>query len=192
MSRLFELKDINFLAFTQRLEYFSQQWGLKNVSVSPDNAVFRWDRSLLGLGFGVELEKIDDNSFIWFYDLGAVSAIIAVAVLFFYLIFKPSWILFIGLGLFLAIVIVLLDRYIIEKNLMELFRFLEKNSIPVQSKEEESGTGPRCPACGEALTEYDEFCPSCGLYLGKVWKKQPVHRTGLYNVRLEYKYKKKD
>jgi len=76
---------------------------------------------LFALNFGVELEKIDDNSFIWFYDLGAVSGVIVVVMLLIYLFFHPSWILFIGLGGFLAVVIVLLDRYIIEKNLVDLF-----------------------------------------------------------------------
>jgi len=48
-----------------------------------------------------------------------------------------------------------------------------------------------CPACGEQLTEYDSFCPECGLNLRnrRKVKEQKVSRTGFNDFRIFYNYK---
>ncbi|HDQ16241.1 MAG TPA: hypothetical protein ENN45_04205 [Bacteroidetes bacterium] len=49
-----------------------------------------------------------------------------------------------------------------------------------------------CPACGTDLIIYDSFCPECGLNLSKhrKFEQEPCSRTGFYNSRITYKYKK--
>ncbi len=194
MAHFFELKDTNFSSFLDKLKFFSQNYGLKHLQTAGKTARFRWDNTLFGLGFDVEIEKRDERSFYYFYEQSSVVGLILAFAVFWLLLFKNNLIIFLALAGLTAIILILANRYLIERNLHRLFEQLDKAQMPEQqpATDKPAENILTCPACGETLTEYDEYCPSCGLYLGKTWKKQPVHRTGLYNIRLEYKYKPKD
>jgi hypothetical protein len=189
MGHVFELKDINFSAFTDKLKIFSENFGLRNIVQTADSLSFRWDASFFGLGFNVELRKIDHKSFLWSYDYSSLVGLLLFFALILLLIFKTNLVLYLGITGVVVIIIVLVERHTIEKNLQQLFEQLEQKPLPKGEQKQKPTEGLVCPACGEPLTEYDEYCPSCGLYLGKVWKKQPAHRTDLFGTRLVYQYK---
>ncbi len=195
MSHLFELKYTNFPTFIDRLKKFSIKNDIKIEQEKDYHIVFKWDNTLFGLGFNVKLYALDDRqSFYWNYDFDSFIGFILVIALVLLIVFWSNLFNFFIAWVALSLILYFLENKLIVKNVTALFESLDKPEKAVETRVQvpiyaEQKKGLVCPACGASLTPYDEYCPECGLYLGPVWKKQPVTRTGLYDKRLEYHYK---
>ncbi len=191
MSKIFELKYINFPSLSDKIQKKSEQLKLKELQIFEDKIEFDWNNSFLGLPYKVVIMRIDDKSVIWSVDMNGVIGLLLVLALVLFLLLKSNLIVY-----FLSLIVIGIAIYVAEKQsvsraVRDFLHELDKKDVQITTEQLQQTNGLRCPACGESLTEYDEVCPSCGLYLGKTWKKQPAHRTGLYDVRLVYQYKKK-
>ncbi len=191
MSKIFELKYINFPSLSDKIQKKSEQLKLKELQIFEDKIEFDWNNSFLGLPYKVVIMRIDDKSVIWSVDMNGVIGLLLVLALVLFLLLKSNLIVY-----FLSLIVIGIAVYVAEKQsvsraVRDFLHELDKKDVQITTEQLQQTNGLRCPACGESLTEYDEVCPSCGLYLGKTWKKQPAHRTGLYDVRLVYQYKKK-
>ncbi len=192
MSRIFALKYTNFSALKDKIQKKSEQLKFKDLQVFDDKVEFDWNNSFLGLTFKVIIVKIDDKTLMWAYDLNGLMGLILFLALILFFALKNSLIIYFLSLIVIGLLIYFVEKQSVDRAIVEFLNQIDKQDDQLPDEhEQEQTTGLRCPACGEPLTEYDEFCPSCGLFLGKTWKKQPSHRTGLYNVRLVYRYKKR-
>ncbi len=193
MIRNIVLKDINFSEFKAKLEKKSQSLGYE-ITENGDKLILKWDNNWLGVGFEVEMYSVDNKDFIYVINLERLLRLVIILWLVLLIIFYGKIWWFLLSAVLLAVALYLSIGLQSDRNVRELFDKVmhcsDNEETMAKSKESET-QGLVCPACGEPLTEYDEYCPRCGLYLGKVWKRQPASRTGFENRRLEYHFKKK-
>ncbi len=192
MTKTVELKDINFPEFKAKLAKKSGKYGYK-LTEEKEAIILTWDNNWLGVGFDVEILPINEQSFIYHVNSERVLRLVLVLLIILLIVFYGNLLLFLLSGVGISFLLIGSVRYQSERNTERLINELIVDWEEESDEEEGFGgiDGLRCPACGESLTEYDEYCPSCGLFLGKSWKRQPVSRTGLENIRLEYNFRKK-
>ncbi len=193
MTKTVVLKDINFSGFKAKLEKNSRKYGYK-FTTERDSVVLTWDDNWLGVNFDIIILPIDERSFIYEVNAERVLRLVIVLVLVLLIVFYKNLLLFVLSGAGSSLLLIYSVHYQSEKKTAQMLESVMREEMEEEQLVEEKQVweGERCPACGEPLTEYDEYCPGCGLYLGKVWKRQPVSRTGFENIRLEYKFKSKD
>ncbi len=189
MTKAVSLKDINFPEFKAKLEKISHRKGFE-LRDDGESFVLSWDNNWLGVGYEVEVYKVDDGSVVYNINLERLLRLVIILWLVLLIIFYGNLLIFFASAVFLSVLLYWAVWYDTDHRVRDLFELAYRIEEEYELVGKEEAQGLHCPACGESLTEYDEYCPSCGLYLGKVWKRQPATRTGYEGVRLEYKFKR--
>ncbi len=192
MNNHFVLKDINFLEFKRVLQKNSAKYGYRTI-FEKDKLELYWDYSPTATEFCVEIYPLGDKEFFYVIRMDNFIKFLAFIWLLFLIIFRRELILFLMFSIIFSVFFFVYSYFYIRRKLIDLFNDLDNNEfVNDLDKGEEKIAGLVCPACGSELTEYDEYCPECGLFLGKVKRKQPATRTGYFDKRIKYIFRKND
>ncbi len=190
MNNHFVLKDINFLEFKRVLEKNSTKYGYRTI-LEKDKTGFCWDNSPTATEFCVEIYELDDREFFFVIRMDNFIKFLGFIWLLSLIVFRKDLFLFVTFSIFFSVFFFVYSYFYVRRKLIELFNDLDNRKLIEETKaEEREATGLVCPACGAEITEYDEYCPECGLFLGKVRKKQPATRTGYFDRRIKYIFRK--
>lgn len=186
-----ELKNISFFEFKAKLIKNSNKLNYK-VKVNNENLIVVIDNNWLGINVFVNIYKLTEKSFLYEINLETLLFLILVLLIVLFFLMYNFLLGFMFLAVLLSLFIYITIKRQSERYFINLFENILKQRENDNEQKDIVRGGLFCPGCGESLTEFDEFCPSCELFLGKVNKKQFTTRTWLYDFRLEYHFKKSD
>lgn len=187
--------NANKLFFELRKKFFAKK--ITKIQFFQDKIFFNYN-SFFFLGkANVVLDFTTDEGFYFEVVLEKILKVIVILIVIMAFVVSGLWNLLLLSGglIFIIYILVIID---VHNSLTSFFdEVIGETQRPEVFSEEQLKwikEKERCPACGEKLTEYDSFCPECGLNLKRYRKSkiQPVSRTGFYDYRIFYTLKIKD
>lgn len=185
----------NKLHFELRKKFFAKK--ITKIQFFQDKISFTYN-SFFSLGKAdVVLDFSTDEGFYFEVVLEKILKLLVILIVLVAFVASGIWnLLLLSVGVILGVYIfVVLD---VHNTLTSFFdEVIGETQTPEVISEEQLiwiREKDRCPACGEKLTEYDSFCPECGLNLKRYRKvkTQPMSRTGFYDYRIFYTLKPKN
>ena len=189
--------ESDFNLFFSKLNKFSKQINIQDIFRKQNEISFTTKNSLLGYKSKIKITK--DNSenkgFEYQFELMGLFKIILVLIILVAFFSRFSISNFLWYSAAFIIVFYVTNILYLNISLKKLFtKLISNESFIDEFKEEYSDkqkkwlSNPlKCSACGEDITEFDKFCPDCGIKLPGKRKKPTWNLTKYENYRFKYK-----
>ena len=181
-------------------QYLSQNEFVNGFLEEKGKLTFSF-KAFLGIPYHVEMELIQNTSLEIQYDIKLNRLIqVCIALVIFVAFFSSFGVTgFLWFSAILTIVFFALNVMIADKSIRDLiFRILniqhyDRGSEEILSKEQMEWikNKSKCPACGEDITEYDRYCPECGLRIREKAPQGPFNVSKYSEKRIKYYFREK-